>query len=31
VATAFFNDPQRLDRDILGDAAVEYLDGLFAK
>lgn len=31
VATAFFNDPQRLDRDILGDAAVEYLDRLLAK
>lgn len=28
VATAFFDDPGRLDRDILGDAAVAYLNTL---
>ncbi|MBY0523501.1 MAG: hypothetical protein K2R98_08875 [Gemmataceae bacterium] len=28
VASAFFNDPQRLDRDILGDAAVAYLESV---
>jgi hypothetical protein len=28
VATAFFGDPRRLDRDILGDAALEYLNSL---
>jgi hypothetical protein len=28
VATAFFDDPGRLDRDILGDAAIAYLDTL---
>lgn len=28
VATAFFGDPTRLDRDILGDAALKYLETL---
>ncbi|HZC00512.1 MAG TPA: hypothetical protein VE844_03855 [Gammaproteobacteria bacterium] len=28
VATAFFDDPGRLNRDILGDAAVAYLNTL---
>ena len=29
VAAAFFDDPKRLDRDILGDAAIAYLNTLF--